>query len=105
MYAMIQTGGKQYCVAVGQSIQVEKLAAAPGESVVLEDVRLIGKEDGSVMTDKNTLARCSVQAEVVAQKRGPKITIIKFKRRQDYRRKQGHRQSLTTLTIKAIDAA
>src|SRR5206468_11137897 len=77
MYAIVKTGGKQYKVAVGDSISVEKLDAAPGDEVALPAILLV--EDGTVTHDADKLAKVAVKAEVVAQTKGPKIRIHKFK--------------------------
>ena len=104
MYAVIRSGGKQYRVAPDDVIQVEKLEAEPGASVVLDEVLMIGGGDaakvGAPLVDG-----ASVSAEVVDQKRGPKIIVFKKKRRKNYRRRNGHRQDITLLRITAIDTA
>ncbi len=101
MYAVIKTGGKQYKVAEGDVIKVEKLAGNAGEAVVLDQVLAVndGKalKVGTPFVDGATVA-----AEVLEQARGPKIVIFKKKRRHGYRRKNGHRQELTVLRITSI---
>ncbi|WP_343712342.1 50S ribosomal protein L21 [Inquilinus sp.] len=104
MFAVIRTGGKQYRVAPDQLVTVERLDAEPGSSVTLEDVLMVGG-DGAVKIGTPVLAGASVTAEVVEQTRGPKVIIFKKKRRQNYRRKKGHRQDLTVLKITAIAGA
>jgi large subunit ribosomal protein L21 len=104
MFAVIRTGGKQYRVAQDQFITVERLAGEPGASVTLDEVLMLGGE-GSIQIGTPVLAGASVTAEVVEQTRGPKIIIFKKKRRQNYRRKKGHRQDLTVLKITAIAGA
>ena len=104
MFAVIRTGGKQYRVAPDQLVTVERLDAEPGASITLEDVLMVGG-DGAVKIGTPVLAGASVTAEVVEQTRGPKIIIFKKKRRQNYRRKKGHRQDLTVLKITAIAGA
>lgn len=100
MFAIVRTGGKQYRVAAGDKITVEKLAGEVGDSVELADVLLAG--DGGELT---STAGLTVAAEIVAQGRGEKIIIFKKKRRHNYRRRNGHRQSLTLLKIVSIGAA
>ncbi|MEW4467693.1 50S ribosomal protein L21 [Parasphingorhabdus sp. JC815] len=97
MFAIVRTGGKQYRVAAGDIIAVEKLAGEAGDSVTLDDVLLAG--DGSDMKDLKGL---TVAAEIVAQEKGEKVIIFKKRRRHNYRRKNGHRQQHTVLKINAI---
>jgi large subunit ribosomal protein L21 len=104
MFAVIRTGGKQYRVAQDQLVTVERLDGEPGASVTLDQVLMLGG-DGAVQIGTPVLAGASVTAEVVEQTRGPKIIIFKKKRRQNYRRKKGHRQDLTVLKITAIAGA
>ncbi len=103
MFAVIRTGGKQYKVAKDDTIKVEKLDGKAGDKVTLNEVLFVGG-------DKATLGAplvkgASVEAEILEQGRGPKIIVFKKKRRQNYRRKKGHRQDLTVLRIKNIKAA
>ncbi len=101
MYAVIRTGGKQYRVAEGETFKVEKLNVAAGESIDISDVLLIANgEDINVGTPVIEGAR--VTAEVVNHGRGPKIKIIKFKRRKHHRKQMGHRQWFTELKITGI---
>jgi large subunit ribosomal protein L21 len=100
MFAVIKTGGKQYRVASGDVIKVEKLEAEAGSTVTLDQVLMV---DGKIGTP--LVADATVSAEVIAQDRGPKIIVFKKKRRQNYRRKNGHRQDLTVLRITDITAA
>ncbi len=101
MYAIVKTGGKQYKVAVGDVLDVEKIEAANGEAVTLPALLLV---DGEVVTtDAAALRAASVTAEVVGPAKGPKITIMKFKNKTGYRKRQGHRQPLTTLRVTAIE--
>jgi large subunit ribosomal protein L21 len=97
MFAVVRTGGKQYRVAAGDKIAVEKLAGEAGDTVVLDDVLLAG--DGADIKDSKGL---TVSAEIVAQARGEKVIVFKKRRRHNYRRRNGHRQSLTILKIVAI---
>jgi|TARA_R100001244_G_scaffold132319_2_gene108141 large subunit ribosomal protein L21 len=99
MFAIVRTGGKQYRVAAGDIIAVEKLAGEAGDSVTLDDVLLAG--DGGDIKDVKGL---TVAAEIVAQEKGEKVIIFKKRRRHNYRRKNGHRQQHTVLKISAIGA-
>ncbi len=102
MYAVIQTGGKQYRVAQDDVITVEKIEAAAGETVTLDKVLLVANGDTLALGD--ALNGKTVTAEVVKQARGPKVIIFKKRRRQNSRRKNGHRQDLTVLKITALPA-
>jgi large subunit ribosomal protein L21 len=100
MYAIVKTGGKQYKVAEGDVIEVEKLDAAAGAEVSLPAILLV---DGTSVThDADKLAKAKVTAEVVAQSKGPKIRIHKFKNKTGYHKRQGHRQKLTQLRITSV---
>jgi len=104
MYAILETGGKQYKVRPGDTIQVEKLPGEPGDTVELGRILMVGDVD-AVSVGSPVVAGASVVAEVVGQGRGPKIIVFKYKSKVRYRRKTGHRQSLTTLRIKEIQGA
>src|SRR5215218_1449308 len=97
MFAVVRTGGKQYRVAPGDKIVVEKLAGNAGDTITLGDVLLAG--EGSNLKSTNGL---TVAAEIIAQAKGDKVTVFKKRRRHNYRRKQGHRQQHTILRIVAI---
>ena len=97
MFAVVRTGGKQYRVAAGDKIVVEKLAGAAGDTITLSDVLFAGDGGETKSTDGLT-----VSAEIVAQAKADKVTVFKKKRRHNYRRKRGHRQQLTILRIVAI---
>jgi large subunit ribosomal protein L21 len=97
MFAIVRTGGKQYRVAAGDKIAVEKLSGVAGDKVSLGDVLLAG--EGADIADLNGL---TVSAEIIAQSRGEKVIVFKKRRRHNYRRKQGHRQSLTLLRILGV---
>ncbi|MBV9163006.1 MAG: 50S ribosomal protein L21 [Pseudonocardiales bacterium] len=100
MYAIVKTGGKQRKVAVGDVVEVEKLDGDPGTEVSLPAVLLV---DGStVTTDAATLSAASVRGKVIAQVRGPKIRIHKFKNKTGYHKRQGHRQQLTRVEVTGI---
>jgi large subunit ribosomal protein L21 len=97
MFAVVRTGGKQYRVAEGDKIAVEKLAGDAGETIVLEDVLLAG--EGADLADAS---KVTVSAEVIAQAKSEKVTVFKKRRRHNYRRKNGHRQQMTLLRITAV---
>ncbi|MDO9709703.1 50S ribosomal protein L21 [Paracraurococcus lichenis] len=103
-FAVIRTGGKQYRVTPDAVLTVEKLAAEPGATITFHDVLAIGGEGGLTL-GAPTVPGARVTATVVEQTRGEKILILKKKRRQNYRRKKGHRQDLTVLRIAEIAAA
>ncbi|MDB5366262.1 MAG: rplU [Rhodospirillales bacterium] len=104
MFAVVKTGGKQYRVAAGDVIKVEKLAGEAGGTVTLDQILMVG-EGTSATVGTPLVAGAKVTAQVVAQARGPKIIVFKKKRRQNYRRKNGHRQDLTILRVTDIVAA
>jgi large subunit ribosomal protein L21 len=97
MFAIVRTGGKQYRVAAGDKIVVEKLAGEAGDSVTLDDVLLAG--DGGELKSTDGLI---VAAEIIAQAKADKVIVFKKRRRHNYRRKAGHRQQLTILKIVSI---
>ncbi len=104
MFAVIKTGGKQYKVQKDDKLLVEKLDGEEGTDVTLDEVLMV--VDGKTSkVGEPTVKGAKVEASIVAQTRGPKITIFKKKRRQNYRRKKGHRQDLTMIKIKEIKAA
>ena len=103
MYAVIKTGGKQYRVAAGEKIKVEKLAGDVGSDVVLDQVLMLA--DGDDVTIGAPLVQgASVQAKVLAQGRHDKVMIFKMRRRKHYRKTQGHRQDYTEIQIEKIAA-
>jgi large subunit ribosomal protein L21 len=101
MYAVIRTGGKQYKVAPLDVLQIEKIEGTAGDLVNFSDVLMVAGE-GEPHFGAPLVSGALVSAEVVQQARGPKIIIFKKKRRQNYRRKKGHRQNLTTVRILEI---
>ena len=101
MYAVIKTGGKQYRVTEGQQLFVEKLPGEPGDTVTFDDVLMIGGD--KPMVGQPTVKGAKVEAKIVAHDRAKKIIVFKFKRRKNYRRKQGHRQAYTQLHITGIN--
>ena len=103
MYAVIKTGGKQYKVAEGDTIRVERLPAEEGATVDLTQVLMIANGD-EVTIGKPCIDGARVSAQVKSQGRGPKVKIVKFKRRKHYMRQAGHRQAYTELAITGIKA-
>ncbi|MFP4098154.1 MAG: 50S ribosomal protein L21 [Alphaproteobacteria bacterium] len=104
MFAVVKTGGKQYKVKKDDKLLVEKLDGKDGDKIVLDEVLMVS--DGKKSTLGEPLVKgAKVEAKVVEQTRGPKITVFKKKRRQNYRRKKGHRQDLTMIQITNIKAA
>jgi len=101
MYAVIQTGGKQYKVEEGKKIFVEKLSAKAGDEIVLDRVLFIGSPD-KVSVGRPTVEGASVVARVLAQKRAPKIIVFKKRSKKGYKKTIGHRQYITELEIKKI---
>ncbi len=103
MYAIIETGGKQYKVQVGDSIRIEKLNVAPGESVVFDNVLVVGQED-SLTVGSPYVKGAAVKADVVDNGKGKKIIVYKYKSKKTYHKKNGHRQPFTKVAITAIEA-
>jgi len=101
VYAVIETGGKQYRVTEGQTIEVEKLPADVGETVELDRVLLL-VDEGKVVTGNPTVKGAVVSATVLRQDRRRKVIVFKYKARERYRRKKGHRQAFTRLRIGEI---
>jgi large subunit ribosomal protein L21 len=105
MYAIVKTGGKQYRVAEGDVIDIERLSVEPGESVTLAAVLLVDGDGDSttVITDADRLAAVTVTGEVVSHGKGPKIKIHKFKNKTGYHKRQGHRQLRTQVKVTGIE--
>ena len=99
MFAVVRTGGKQYRVAAGDKIAVEKLAGEAGDTITLGDVLLAG--EGETLADAKSV---TVSAEIIAQAKSEKVIVFKKRRRHNYRRKNGHRQQLTLLRITDVGA-
>jgi large subunit ribosomal protein L21 len=97
MFAVVRTGGKQYRVAAGDKIAVEKLAGEAGDKITLGDVLLAG-EDGQIAD----VSKVTVSADILAQAKSQKVLVFKKRRRHNYRRKNGHRQQMTLLRILAV---
>jgi large subunit ribosomal protein L21 len=101
MYAIIQTGGKQYSVEPGQRLQVEKLAGDVGAEVELGQVLLVSADEG-VTVGTPTVSGAKVTGTIVKHGRHAKLIVYKFRHRKNYRRKQGHRQAFTEIQVKDI---
>jgi large subunit ribosomal protein L21 len=101
VYAVVKTGGKQYRVQVGETVDVELLPAEPGQSIDLEQVLMVS-DDGAVKVGQPLVDGARVRATVVGEVRGEKLIIFKYKPKVRYRRRTGHRQSYTRLTIEEI---
>ena len=102
MYAIIQTGGKQFTVKTGDIIEVEKLANEIGQEVIFSEVLAIGSDDGKLNVGTPRVEGAQVTAKVLDQFRAKKLIVFKMKRRKGYRRTHGHRQSLTRVEIGEI---
>ena len=101
MYAVIKSGGKQHRVTEGEVITLEKISAEEGSVIEFPEVLAVNKE-GKLEVGAPLLEGAKVTAKILDHIKAPKVTIIKMKRRQDYRRKQGHRQNLTKVLIESI---
>ena len=102
MYAIIETGGKQYKVAEGEMVKVEKLEAGVGDKITLDQVLMIGDDNGSKIGNP-LVEGAKITAAVLEQGRGKKIVVYKYKKRKNERKKQGHRQAYTQLLIEKIE--
>jgi len=100
MYAVIKTGGKQYRVAAGDTLRVEKLPGNVGDTVTFGEVLLLGGE--AIKIGQPLVKGAKVEAKIVAQDRSKKLVVFKFRRRKNYRRKAGHRQPFTALEITGV---
>ena len=103
MYAIVRSGGTQQKVAVGDVIEIDKVTSGVGESLSLPVLLLVDGE--SVTSDADKLAKASVTAEVLGATKGPKITILKYKNKTGYRKRQGHRQKYTQVKVTDISAS
>ena len=103
MYAVFQSGGKQHRVAEGQTVRLEKIEVAPGDSVEFDNVLMVSNGD-DVKIGTPIVANAKVTAEVVTHGRGEKVKIVKFRRRKHSRKQQGHRQWFTEVKITGINA-
>lgn len=104
MYAVVETGGKQYKVTEGEIVKVEKLNAEAGDKVTLDQVLMVKDDNGAVKVGSPLLDGAKVVAEVIEQGRGKKIMVYKYKKRKNQRKKQGHRQAFTKIKIEKIEA-
>ena len=102
MYAIVRSGGQQQKVAVGDVIEIDKVASEVGDSVKLPVVLLVDGEN--VTSDADALGKATVTAEVLGATKGPKITILKYKNKTGYRKRQGHRQKYTQVKVTDISA-
>ena len=103
MYAVIQSGGKQYRVEPGETLVVEKLTGVEGDTVEFNEVLLLS-DNGTVALGRPLIEGAKVTGEIVEHGRGEKLIVYKFKRRKDYRRKNGHRQDYTAIKINQVVA-
>lgn len=102
MYAIVRAGGRQEKVSVGDVLIIDKVTDKPGETIELQPLLLV--DGATVTTDADKLAKVKVTAEVVKATKGPKITILKYKNKTGYRKRQGHRQPTTQIKVTAIEA-
>ena len=102
MYAIVRAGGRQEKVSVGDVLIIDKVDGSTGDSIDLTPLLVV--DGSSVTSDASKLAKVSVKAEVVGPAKGPKITIMKFKNKTGYRKRQGHRQHSTQIKVTAIEA-
>ena len=103
MYAIVRSGGRQHKVAVGDLLTVDKIVGAEvGSTVNLTPLMLV--DGDAITTEEDKLAKVSVTAEVIAEHKGPKIHILKYKNKTGYKKRQGHRQRYTRVKITGIDA-
>ena len=102
MYAIVRSGGRQHKVAVGDVLEIDKVEAKAGDSVSLTPLLLV--DGDKVTTDAKKLGKVSVTAEVVAEVKGPKIRILKYKNKTGYKKRQGHRQRYTQVKVTGIES-
>jgi len=102
VYAIVRSGGRQHKVAVGDIVEIDKVEAKAGDSVSLTPLLLVDGE--KITTDAKKLGKASVTAEVIAETKGPKIRIIKFKNKTGYKKRQGHRQRYTQVKVTGIES-
>ena len=102
MYAIVRSGGRQHKVAVGDVLEIDKIDDKAGASVSLTPVLLVDGEN--VTSDQSSLGSASVTAEVLAETKGPKIKIFKYKNKTGYRKRQGHRQHYTQVRVTGIES-
>ncbi len=104
MYALIESGGKQYKVSEGTVLKVEKLEAAAGDRLSIDKVLMVNDENGNVKVGNPLVSNARVEVEVMEQGRDKKVVVFKYKRRKNYRKKQGHRQPFTRIKVLKIEA-
>jgi large subunit ribosomal protein L21 len=104
MYAVIESGGKQYKVSEGSVLKVEKLNAEAGDHLTIDRVLMIGDENGGIKVGDELVGNARVEVEVMEQGRDKKVVVFKYKKRKNYRRKQGHRQPFTKIKVIKIEA-
>ncbi|WP_316667376.1 50S ribosomal protein L21 [uncultured Propionibacterium sp.] len=102
MYAIVRSGGHQHKVAVGDVVEIDKVAGGVGESVELQPLLVV--DGGTVTCDAKSLGKVSVTAEVLGDSRGPKLHVLHYKNKTGYRRHQGHRQRYTRVKVTGINA-
>ena len=103
MYAVIETGGKQYRVSEGDVVRIEKVQGQPGDEIFFDKVLLVEKGP-TVEVGQPYVPATRVRAEILAQRRAKKVVVFKFKRRKNYRKKSGHRQAYTGVRVRAIES-
>lgn len=103
MQAVIATGGKQYRVTEGTVLKVEKLSGEPGDQIVLDQVLMVSDGEGNCKIGSPVLEGARVTAQLIEQGKEKKVVVYKYKKRKNYHKKQGHRQSYTKLVIKKIE--
>lgn len=104
VYAVIETGGKQYRVMPGQVLVVEKLAGDPGDELAFNNLLMVVKDEGETQIGTPYVDGAKAVGTVLSQERGKKILVFKYKAKSNYRRRQGHRQSLTRVRIERIES-
>ena len=104
MYAVIKTGGKQFKVSEGDFLRVEKLDAEAGQTITFEEVLLVSDGNGNLKVGSPMVQNAKVEAQVIEQGKAKKIIVFKYKKRKNYRKKQGHRQPYTQIKITKIEA-
>jgi len=102
MQAVIKTGGKQYTVNPGDILDIELVSGNPGDDIEFNEVLMVSNDKGDVLIGSPVVENAVVKAKIVKEKKGKKIIVFKFKRRKDYRNKNGHRQRYTTVKITDI---
>jgi len=104
MYAILNTGGKQYKVSVGEILKVEKLAADVDTTVEFSEVLAVANDEGKLTIGTPIVEGAKITAKVIGHGKAKKIVVFKFKAKKDYRKKQGHRQAFTKILVESIEA-